>query len=183
MSFLIDNANIWYVLFAMVGLGFGAAWWVNRRPKLLLGFGAAVGLIAGLWLLTSLVMTDRKQLELIIHELADAAVEGKADVFQKHLAKDFQLQGHDRQAIVDKLNKAAKGYQVYDIYISGFDVEEMTATTAKAYFLIAVRTRRDEQPFLIAGRGLFIKEEGHWKLKEPSFYHRVGNQPIHLPID
>ena len=69
MSWLVDNANLWYVLFGMAALGTGAAWWLRRETKYLVGVTIAVGVILLLWLLTRLVVTDRQQLELNISQL------------------------------------------------------------------------------------------------------------------
>ncbi len=182
MYWFLDNANLWYVLFGIVGLGFGAAWWVHRRPKLLIGVAVGVNIIALIWLLNYFVVTDQRQINLIVREMADAAVDGKAEVFLKHLAKDFEFQGHKRSEVVEKI-KPFKKYQIYDIYISSFEVEELKDNMAKVYFRATVRSRMDERPLMIAFRCLFIKEDGQWKLKEAVRYNPVTNEKILAPID
>src|SRR5438105_1997064 len=134
MSWLVDNANTWFVLLGILGLGLGMAWWIQRQPRLLLGVAAAVALIALVWLLTRLVVTDRQQLQANIREMANAVVEGKADVLLKHLANDFQFQGRQRQDLVDGIARGAKLYRVSNVVISGFDVEEWQDRSAKVFF-------------------------------------------------
>src|ERR1700683_3671021 len=111
MSSLVDNATLWYVLFGMSGLAFGAAWWGHRRPKLLLGVAAAVALIALLWLLTRMIVTDRQQLHRNVLAMADAVVEGKSDVLLKYFANDFEFQGRKRKELADGVTRAAKLHQ------------------------------------------------------------------------
>ena len=184
MPWLIDNANIWYVLLGIALLGFGTAWWLHRRPKYLLAAAAALGLIALLWLLTRLVVTDRKQLELNVRAMADAVVEGKADVLLKFLANDFTYEGRKRELIAEGIAKAAKKYQVYDITISGFQIEDLSDRAATVFFRAMAHSRVDERPYFAASRGSFIKENGQWKLREVRFFNPVVNQtqPIQLPI-
>jgi hypothetical protein len=184
MSWVVDNANTWYVLFGMIAIGFGAAWWLHRRPKYLLGVAAAVGLIALVWLLTRLVVTDRQQLKLDVGAMADAVVEEKAGSLLKHWAKDFEFQGRKRDELAQAVVKGAKLYGVRDIVISSFDVEELTDRAARVYFLATVHHRAEERPYPIACRGSFIREDGQWKLKEVLFFNPLVNQkqPIPLPI-
>jgi hypothetical protein len=182
MSWLIDNANIWYVLFGMVALGFGTVFWLQRRPKYLLGVLAALGLMGLVWLLTLLVVTDRRQLELNVHAMADAVAEGKKEILLKHLAKDFAFQGQQREVLAESAIQAAKQHQVYDIHIFGFDVEELHEQTAKVYFRASAHARKVDRPDIVGCRGFFIKENGQWKLKELRLYNPVVDQPLALPF-
>jgi len=184
MSWFIDNATIWFLLIGMIALGFGAAWWLGRKREHLIGLIVAIGLIALLWFLARVVVTDRKQLELNVRAMANAVIEGKRDVLQQNLANDFELQGIKRQDLVPAAMRNAKDYQVTDIVISSFDVEELKDTTAKVYFRGTVHSKTEGRPFLLGCRGFFVKENDQWKLKEIRFYNPLvnQNQPITLPI-
>jgi hypothetical protein len=184
MSWVVDNANTWYVLLGIVAIGFGAAFWLHRRPKYLLGVAAAVGLIALVWLLTRLVVTDRKQLELNVNAMADAVVEGKADVLLKHWAKDFEFQNQKGEKLAEAVVLGAKRYKVREIVISSFNVEELTDQTARVYFLVTVHHPGEETFYPLACRGSFIKENRQWKLRDVQFFNPVVNQkqPIPIPV-
>lgn len=182
MSSLVDNANTWYVLFAIVGIAFFAAWWLHRRNKLLLGTVAAVGLIALLWLLTRLVVTDRQQLEANVHAMADAALQGKADALVKLFADDFEFQGRKRKDLADGIARGAKQYKVSDVVISGFDVEELQERSAKVFFRTTIHHGIDDRPYLVGCRALFVKQGEQWRLKNVEFYNPVVNERIHVPI-
>jgi hypothetical protein len=184
MSWLVDNANTWYVLFGMVGIGFGVAWWLQRRSKLLLGVAAAVGLIALTWLLTRLVVTDRKRLELNVRAMADAVVEGKTDVLLKYFANDFEFQGCKRQDLANGVMRGAKQYKVKEIVISAFDVEELQERLATVYFRATVYHGAEDRPYMPACRVVFVKENDQWRVKEVRFYNPLvnQNQPIPIPI-
>jgi hypothetical protein len=184
MSWLIDSAEIWYALLGIVALGFGTAWWMNRRAKYLLGVVVAISLITLLWLLTRLVVTERKQLKLNVRAMADAVVEGKADVLLNHFAGDFEFQGRKRKELADGVVRRAKQYQVSEIVISAFDVEELKDLRATVFFRATVHSRGEDRPYLVACRASFVKENDRWRVREVRFYNPLvnQNQPITLPV-
>src|SRR5579862_4104939 len=94
MAWLVDNATTLSILIGIVALGFGAAWWLHRRRQYAIGAAAALVMLVLLWLLTRFVVTDRQQLDLNIHAMADAVVAGKTDTLLTLLASDFEFQGH-----------------------------------------------------------------------------------------
>src|SRR5689334_16404862 len=122
MSWLIDNASIWYVLLGIIALGFGTAWWLRRTKQYLVGLGITVAVIGLLWLLTQLVLTDRKQIETSIHAMADAAVAGKADVLLNHFSSDFTLHGKKGRDLADAAILGARQHKLSDIVIRNFTV-------------------------------------------------------------
>jgi hypothetical protein len=184
MSWVVDHATTWYVLLGLLASGFAAAWWVNRRPKLLLAIAAALILIGFVWLLTRLITTDRKQLELTIHAMADAVVAGKADELLKYLAKDFQFQGHNRDELVKRAARGAKEFRVSNIVISGYDVEKLEDNSATTFFRTTLYSPNNELMGFWAIRAYFIKEGGQWRLREVRMFNPVVNQTqeIQIPI-
>jgi hypothetical protein len=182
MAWLVDSASTLYILIGIVALGFGAAWWLHRRRPYAIGAAVAVAMLALLWLLTRLIVTDRQQLESNIHAMADAVVTGKTETLVKLLASDFEFQGHKAPELAAAVVKAAKQYQVNDIHISGIDVENITATTAKVFFRATARARGDDRPYMVACRAVFIKEGTAWKLKQAKFFNPVVNEEINLPL-
>jgi hypothetical protein len=179
---LVDHANIWYVLLGIIAVGWIAVWWTNRRPKQLLGAGAAIALIVLVWLSTRVVITDRMQLDRNVHAMADAAVDGKRETLLGLFAKDFQFQGHKAPELAELITKNAKQHQVYDIHISSFEVEELTDRTAKVYFRASVHSRQDDVPHLVACRGVFVRENDQWKLREARFYNPVVDQNLEITL-
>ena len=182
MAWFVDNAPTLYILIGIVALGFGAAWWLHRRRHYAIGAAVAVVMLALLWLLTRFIVTDRQQLDLNIHAMADAVVSGKTDTLLKLWATDFEFQGHKAPELAVAVVKVAKQYQVNDIHISGIDVENITATSAKVFFRATAHARGDDRPYMVACRAAFVKEGTAWKLKQAKFFNPVGNQEINLPV-
>ena len=73
---LVDHATVCYLLLDLAALVLVAIFWSNRRVAYLLAAGGALGLIALVWLLTIIVITDRKQLYLNVQAMARGVEEG-----------------------------------------------------------------------------------------------------------
>jgi hypothetical protein len=169
MYWLIDNAHLWYILFGIVALGFAAGWWLNRKPKYLLGVAVAIALIGLVWLLALLIVTDRKQLELNVHAMAEAVVQGKKEVLLKFLTDDFSFKGQTRGEAIDEAIREVKAFKVSEIAILQFDVEEWKEQSAKVYVRARVRHGAGDAPVPVVFRGVFVKDKGQWKLKSASY--------------
>src|SRR5262245_27578066 len=117
LSLFVDNATSWYLVFGLIAFGFATGWWLYRKPKYLMGVAGGVVGIALVWILTKTVVTDRQQLQNTLPALADAVVDGKAYVFEKHLTPDFNFQGRDRRALAQSVTRAAKMHNVGYIHL------------------------------------------------------------------
>ena len=183
MSWLVDNATTWFLLLGIAFLGFAAAWWSNRRRNLLIGAGVALGLLALLWILTQLVVTDRRKIEIAIRAMAEAVVNGRADILDKHLASDFIYHGSRRQDAIDGILRAAKVYQVREVRIFNFEVLDQQERTIRVFFRAAAHGPRDDRSFPpVACRALFVKDGEHWRMKEARFYNPLVNQDQEMVI-
>src|SRR5438876_7975863 len=96
LSWLVDNANVVYIILGLIVLCLGVSWWLNRRVRTLLIAAGFIALIALFWLLTLLVATDRKQIQADLWAMGRAVLDQKPDDLIKHWAKDFRLQGMNR---------------------------------------------------------------------------------------
>ncbi len=182
MAWLVDNAQTLYILIGMSRWAWALPGGCSGDASTLIGAAPRLACVALVWLLTHLIVTDRQQLDANIHAMADAVVTGKTESLVKLLAADFEFQGHKPPELAAAVVRVAKQYKVHDIYISNVDVEDMTATTAKVYFRATARARGDDRPYMVACRGMFVKEGREWKLKQARFFNPVVNEEIHLPL-
>lgn len=184
MSWLVDNAATLFIVIGMVALAFAAAWWVNRKRAYAIGAALALGAFALIWLLTQVITTDRQQLAINVHAMADAVVSGKPETLLKLWTADFEFQGRQAPELAQAAVKAAKQYHVSEIKITGFDVEEINATTARVYFHATAFARGDDRPYMVGCRGSFIKQGKSWQLKQVRFFNPVVDEKmeINLPL-
>jgi hypothetical protein len=186
MSWLVDHANTWYLLLGLLTVGLVLAWWLNRRVKFL-GFAGGVLVLMGLlWLLSSSVNTDRKQLEHAVKAMAAAVEKGDANNLFKHIARDFRYKGMDRDALHKHAQQAVQVYEVREIKITKFTVDEVSREKkfAKTSFRCSVWSGGNDTPDLLSIQADFVLEDGAWKLKTLRFYNPIVNQDqeIDLPL-
>src|SRR5687767_454217 len=120
LTALLDQANVLYFLLGTVALGFFVYGWLTARVRYWAYGAAALGLIGVVWLLTQLVVTDRRQIERNIQAMARAAVEQKPDDMLKHVSREFRFGGAGRGLGRDELaaliRQQVQTFQVNDVH-------------------------------------------------------------------
>ena len=178
MSWLVDNANGFYILLAVIAAGFVVGWRLNGRVKFLLFAAGALVLIVFVWLLAQFVGSDSKQLEANVHAMADAVVAGKTDDLFKHIARDFDYQGMTRDALYQKARGSIEAHKVKEVRIGSFTANDVSRARkiAKTRFLVSARAAASDQPYMFVTQADFVLEDGQWKLKTMRFYNPLVNQ-------
>ncbi len=183
MSWLVDNANLIYLLLGIVLLGLGVSWWLHRRVRTLFYAAAVVGLIALFWLLTLLIPTDRKQIQDNLWAMSKAVLDNDPDTLAQHWAKDFTFKGLGRKELAQAVTRAAQQFQVESVNLWEFDVKELDETKAKIWFRCVANAKGGEK-FMALAKADFVKEGDAWRLARIAFFQPIANtdQEIPLPI-
>jgi hypothetical protein len=186
MSLLVDNANIVYILLGLLALGFIVAGWLTRRVKFFALALGPVALIAVFWLTTRAVVTDLRQIHGSVDAMAGAVVNQDADELFKHVSKDFQYKGMNRNVMQDRVARAIKLHKVKEAFISQFRATEVSRAKgkAKASFRVRVDDQGGETVFFAYCEADFVLEADRWKLKGIEFFNPVVNQdqPMNIPL-
>src|ERR1700686_2420325 len=183
MSWLVDNATTLYILFGLIAVALVMIWRSNRQNKYLGYAAGAVGMLVVVWLLTLVVPSDSKQLEINVNAMAQAVMDGKVDDLFKHISNDFKYHTLTRDDLYKATQTAIKTHKVDGIGVSRFKVEELSRDKkfARASFVIAGAA--DAANFIYRGETDFVLEGEAWKVKTMRFYNPVVNQDqeIRLP--
>ena len=183
MSWLVDHVNILYILLGIAALGLLTAGWVTRRVKFFLHAAIPLTLIGLVWLLTQLIVTDSKQIELDVHAMKDAVLRRDADALMSHVSEDFRYEGVNKAMLGAGMKKTLEMHNVTEIHITQFEIKELSREKrhAKADFLVRVDSGNDMVFF-----GLCVTEFGlegdQWRLKGIDFFRHPGNQRITVPL-
>ena len=181
MSWLVDNANTFYILLGMIAAGLLLIWRNNRQSKYF-GFTAGVLVVIGLvWLLTQFHVSDRKQLENNVKAMRDAVVARKVDDLFKHISKDFRYKGLGRDLMYAGVKRAMETHKINDVGITSFSVDEVSRAKkfAKTTFRVSASVDRD---ILFITQADFALEGDQWKLITLRFYNPVTqDQELELP--
>jgi hypothetical protein len=179
MDWLVENARVLYILLGIVGVGLVLVWWNNRRAKYLGFVVGIVALIGLLWLLTQFHISDRKQIELNVLAMRDAILKKNADDLFKHVSKDFNYKGTDRETLYAAVKVLIGKLDVSDIGISSFRVEDVSREKKLARTSFLVTPHPDKQMF--RAEADFVLEGDQWKLKTMRFYGPTGGQEMDIP--
>ncbi|MCI0380988.1 MAG: hypothetical protein L0215_25670 [Gemmataceae bacterium] len=175
---LVDNAKISFLFLGIVALCFGVAFWLNKRVKYLGGVAAAVVAIAFVWMLTRIVVTDRIQLELNLHAMAEAVVAGKTSDLLEHFAKDFEFRSYDRASAAKYAVDIAARYKVGQVRFWSVDVEEVSREKklATVGFNLTVFDNQGAVLHVDEVQCRFVLENDKWKLQQAKF-NKEGQIP------
>lgn len=182
---LVDNANLVYLLLAVVALVLAVLFWQNRRGKHLVALGGIVLLIGLLWLLSRLVITDRKQLELNLFAMADATLHHEPHKLRSYLAKDFSYGGLNRTEAAERVVNRAMDANVNDYHIWDYTVDELSRRDGKAKVSFRLRVNAPgDQIFMAIMRATFVLEANQWSLQRIDAFNAFANtdQPIQIPL-
>jgi hypothetical protein len=184
LFWLVDNAQILYLFIGMVAFALAAAWWMTRQRVYLIGLAATVGLFLAIWLLGRLIITDREQIRRNVFAMRDAVIDGKPDDLVKHIAREFEFQGMDRQRFIDYAKQFLPRKRVQDIHIFNYDTEELSGAEGKARVAFRVRASTDFGEGMYMVRLDFVREGEHWRLRRCRFFNPIVNQdqPIQVPL-
>jgi hypothetical protein len=180
MSWLIDHANILYILLGIVALGFVTAWWVNKRVKFLAYAGITLLLIGVVWLLTLVVPTDRREIQQHVQAMADAVVRGDDNELFKHVARDFRYKDMTREQLAAVIKGVAARHKITEVKIWEFDFDEVSREqrTAKARFKATVFDAESVLAMVLC-IATFTREDDQWKLQTIDFRNASNpDQPM-----
>jgi hypothetical protein len=181
MSWFVDNANALYVLLGVVAAGMAFAWRRNRQVKFL-GYAAGPLVLIGLLLLmTRVVVSDAKQLELNVHAMADAVVAGNVDELFKHISKDFRFKEMTRDTLYAKTQRTIKADRIKYVQIKNFNVDEIARDKKLAKTRFRVIASADQESIFVT-QADFVLEGDQWKLKTMRFYNPFVNQDQEIDL-
>jgi hypothetical protein len=164
LHWLIDNAILFYVLLGLVALAFAAVWWLRRDRRLLIGLAVAVVLIALVWLLTLLVVTDSQQLERAVREMAAAVSEDRPADLVKHLSRKFSYGPVTKDNAADFISRNVQAYGVTYVHIGRFDVKRVSRAEGKAEVVFLMRVDLSSTGVPFECHADFVLEDGQWRL-------------------
>ena len=137
---LVDNANLVLLVLGLVALGFGVHFWLTRRGASLVGLGGVIALMGLVWVLSMLVVTDRKQLVLIVDDVAARLnkrdLAGAFNHFEDRVRLEIDGEGKSptRGELVAMATELFKKGQIEEIRVRNVEVEKVDRPNAVVSF-------------------------------------------------
>jgi hypothetical protein len=177
---LVDNAATVYFLLGVIALALVALWWMNRQRGYLIALAVDAALIALVWLLTVLIVTDQSRLEQIGQDMAQGIRSRKVEQVFKHISKSFNRANH-RAMTVEELRQLAEQSlrrgDAEDVTFSKFRFGEISRAKRTAQVEFWVHGVREPESLPIRCEADFVLEGDDWRMKGfKLFIGNTGNQ-------
>src|SRR5271154_1026409 len=137
-SWLADNAVTVSVVLGFIGLALGTGWWMTRERRYGIAALVVFCLIALVWLLRSLTVTDSQRLHRTLQEMTDAVAARRADVIMANVSESFELSHHDKAFFGEIVEHVLASGHVQSLWIADFSVRELSRSQRRATVLFNV---------------------------------------------
>ncbi len=143
---LVDNANLVFLLLGLIALVLGVRFWLTRRGAYLIGAGAVVALIGLVWVLSLLIVTDRRRLVLLVEEVTDKLNRKDFKGAFSHMADEVEFEMSKRSAKVSRkllqwvAESNFKRRDIQEIIVWNVDVEKVERPAAVVSFYVRPTT-------------------------------------------
>ncbi len=190
LEWVVDSS--WWLL-GLLGLTLvvlAYLWWANRQRGLLVAAAVVTGLMALLWLLGQVIVTDRQQIVNAVNEMAAAVSARRPDDVIKYLAEDFEYAGSGRTITKDDvrqaLKRAAEHYGVHEVTVSQFQFDKVAPAEGRAavQFQFSVFDGSGDALALMRAKADFVRVNGKWLMRTIRFYKAFTNsdQEFHVNV-
>jgi hypothetical protein len=165
---LVDNANLVLLALVLLALILGVRFWLTRRGAYLIGLGGVVALMVLVWVLSLLIVTDRKRLVLTVEEVAARInKQDLAGAFQ-YFADDvlFKIDGQNwpltRKQLLNLGERTFGKGRIEGIVVWDVEVEKVERPSAVVSFYVRPT---DEQTYARCEAECVLHGEGDWRVK------------------
>src|SRR5437867_3452454 len=114
-TWLVEDPTIVYLLLGTVALALLSGFWSQRNRGYLYALGVVLLLIAGVWLLDFMVVTDREELLQTLRSLARRVEALDVDGAFEHMADDFRFRGVSKEEFRKAVKQDVRNYEVHSM--------------------------------------------------------------------
>jgi hypothetical protein len=174
-----------YCLLGVVAVILLLVWWRSRKPAFLLAAAAVAALAGAYFILDRLVETPREQIVRKLQEMADAVKARDADAIFKHIAKDFNFRGQNRDAFHGAVESVLNRGLIGELVIYDPDWRDPGDENVRPVRFMAKPKGGavGDQPAYFV-RAKFVREaDGQWRMQSFRVYNPVaGEQEMDIPL-
>jgi hypothetical protein len=189
LDWLVDEPTNAYLVLGTVALLCGAVWWETRQGRILLGVGAAIVLALVVWLLSVLIVTDRRRLIDSIQQMSAAVAQRDTDGIFRHISRDFQLGNLGQQPFRQFVAEVLRNGEVTSVEAWDFvRPAEITRSpdgkqgTARITFMAKPKGPQVQDNVGYRVRATFVLEaDGKWRMTTFTIHNPVNDAEMDIP--
>jgi hypothetical protein len=190
MSWLIDDPTVIYLILGVAVFALAGAWWMTRKRAYAVGAGVGAGLLAVLWLVSTFIQTDAKQIERNIRDMGSGVETNDLDRVFAHIAGDFSVGAMDKSAFRQYAERFLRLHQVTGIVVWDYEPREVSRPdrTASVIYKVKAQGMEDAQgvPFYNCRATFTLDADGQWRLRTFQLFlptvDPAHGEPIPLPF-
>jgi hypothetical protein len=181
---LVDEPSTIYLILGFVGLGLLFAFWKTRDRRWAIGLGVVVALIGLVWLLGYLIVSDSKQIQKNLEEMAAGVKAKDLDRTFAHISDQFNVNGLTKAGLRNLAERVMRNGLIDEITIWDYEVGEVSRSnrTGKIAFKVKITgPQAPREPFYSCKADFVLDPDYQWRLRSFVIYHPVNNEPLRLP--
>ena len=186
MWWLVDHANLVYILCGIAILALIAIFWNTGRIKRLVEAAIILGFAVLFFWFSTFIITDAKRIEMDLNAMAKAALDHDPEPLRSRLSNKFEYEGQKGKGVADLVASTSKAagvtdYKIWDYHVKFVDKpdgpREATAT-------FQLRIEASDRNFACRCKAVFVMEENRWLLRTFEVYNLIGDseQPIKIHL-
>ena len=166
---VVDNANTLIVILGLLLLGLTAYWWNTRRRNVGIAALATLGMLVLVWVLSLLIVTDRKQLVANLQKLVDDVGADRIDDAMKLFAEDVKvkalgkLSAESRKDLQAKTRATLQQQGLKQFVVWNVDVKKVDRPRAQVTFLVRPA---EESKFVSCEADFVLVGDMDWRIQE-----------------
>jgi hypothetical protein len=190
MYWLIDDPTVVYLILGAAIFALAVAWWITRKRPYAVGAAVGAGLLPVLWLVSTFIQTDAKQIERNIRDMGSGVEANDLDRVFARIAGDFSVGGMDKSPFRQYAERFLRLHRVTGIVVWDYEPREVSRAdrTASVTYKVKVQGIEDAQgvPFYNCQSTFVLEADGQWRLRTfqlllPTVDPARG-EPIPLPF-
>jgi len=188
-DWLFEGKPTVYLLLGVLGLILLVLWWRSRKKALLAGVVVVALLALIVFLLSILVPTDRKQIDLSVREMAEGVRVRDLNRSFAQISEEFRRGDWNKRTLRQHADNALANLNIKEIRTWDFEVDEVKRDgnkgTAKVHFSVKVVGEfPGSDAFYICRAEYMLDGDGKWRMRTFDLFNPAVNAdtPVALPF-
>ena len=163
-----------------------AFWWRSRKRMPLIFFLAFAVLAGVYFLLSVLVVTDRRQLTESVQEMAAGVRDRNLDRSFAQISEDFRFNNLGKNEFRQRADSAVRGFDIRDCEVWDIEIDDFSrdSRNAHVHFDVKIKGNFSQKEFLRCRAEFTLDRDNHWRLRGFQLFNPFveSSTPLQLPF-
>jgi hypothetical protein len=161
-------------------------YWRTRQRKHLIGLGISLALIGVVWLIASLIPTDRRAIEKSLMDIVAGIRNRSTDQVFANLSDDFRYRTHNKSSFRGIVDSHIRVGDAADLEVWDYEVDNISRAEKKAEVHFNVRSSGavpSGREFFLCKAKFVLEQDGKWRMQSFELFNPFveTNRPLDIP--